>query len=311
MKPARTVGELDESNPAFRSNGGVPRAAATILSDCQRNQNTHKQTNRSVGAAVLRKKVKSMKTTQTVSKFAIKPAVFTAILAWLVVTTISSAAGPDCNPRVFSPNPHVFSPNTKPGGKSYGEWTAASERWLFSFPPDATNPALDETGDLAGVGQSGHVWFLPFSFGGAVTYTLTIPRGKALFIPIIGAVWVNLPELGDDAWSEEQREFARSFLAPTIDNAFNLSCRIDGVKVKNLKNYRNRTADDAEYMIDVAEDWFQPLPAGLYGPAIHDCISLIVAPLRPGVHTIHTTAASEGSFLGSISLDVTYHITVK
>jgi len=244
-----------------------------------------------------------MKTTQTVIQFAIKPAVFTAVLAFLVVTTASAAAGPDSNPRVFPPN-------AKPGGKGYVEWIAASGRWLFSFPPDATNPALDQTGELAGVGQSGHVWFLPFSFGGAVTYTLTVPAGKALLIPIIDATWINLPELGDDPWSDEQREFARSFLAPAIDNAFNLSCQIDGVEVTNLENYRQRTTDDAEYMIYLAEGWF-PLPAGVYGPAIDDGISLIVAPLRAGVHTIHTTAASEGSLLGSISLEATYHITVR
>jgi hypothetical protein len=246
-----------------------------------------------------------MKTTQTVIKFAIKPAVFTAVLALLVVTTTSAAAGPDSNPRVFPPN-------SKPGGKGYGEWAAARERWLYSFPPDATNPALDQTGELAGVGQSGPVWFLPFSSGEAVTYTLTltVPAGKALFIPIIGALWINLPELGDAPWSDEEREFARSFLAPAIDNAFDLSCQIDGVEVTNLENYRHRTADDAEYMIYFAEGWL-PLPVGVYGPAIHDCINLIVAPLRAGVHTIHTTAASEGSFLGSLSLEVTYHITVK
>jgi hypothetical protein len=246
---------------------------------------------------------KEMKTTQTISKFASKPALFTAVLASVVVTTTSYAA-PDFNPRVFPLN-------ARPGGKSYGEWIAASDRWLFSFPPDATNPALDQTGELAGVGQSGHVWFLPFSFGGAATYTLKIPAGKSLFIPIVGAVWINLPELGDDPWSDEQREFARSFLAPVIDNAFNLTCQMDGVEVKNLENYRFRTADNAESMIYVAEGWFPPLLAGVYGPAIDDCINLIVAPLRPGAHTIHTTASSEGSFLGTFSLDVTYHITVK
>ena len=155
------------------------------------------------------------------------------------------------------------------------------------------------------------MWFLPFSLGGAVTYTLIVPAGKALFIPIIGAVWINLPELGDAAWSDEQREFARSFLAPAIDNAFNHSCQIDGVEVTNLENYRHRTPDDAQYMIYLAEGWFPPLPSGVYGPAIDDGINLIVAPLRPGVHTIHTTAASEGSLLGPISLEVTYHITVK
>ena len=63
-------------------------------------------------------------------------------------------------------------------------------------------------------------------------------------------------------------------------------------------------------MIYLAEGWFPVLP-GVYGPAIDDGISLIVAPLRAGVHTIHTTAASEGSLLGSNSFEVTYHITVK
>ena len=81
------------------------------------------------------------------------------------------------------------------------------------------------------------------------------------------------------------------------------------MEVTNLENYRDRTAKSTDSLIDFAEGWW-PLPAGVYGPVIHDCINLIVAPLPPGVHTIHTTAASATDF-GSISLEVTYHITVK
>jgi hypothetical protein len=44
---------------------------------------------------------------------------------------------------------------------------------------------------------------------------------------------------------------------------------------------------------------------------VDDGIYLMLAPLKPGLHTIHITSASTGSLLGEFALDVTYHLTVE
>jgi hypothetical protein len=150
----------------------------------------------------------------------------------------------------------------------------------------------DPTGELAGLGQSGPVWFLAGTFGNAsAERTVTIPAGKALSFPIIDTVWVNLPDYGDNPWSDEQRAYARSVIAPSIDDAFDLTCQIDGVEVANISDYRCQTPDGAEYMVTLP-DLDNPfgIPAGTYGPCVDDGIYLMLAPLPAGQHTRRTLA---------------------
>lgn len=229
-------------------------------------------------------------------------------LATLVVLGLTaSAAWAQRNP-----NPGVVPSQAVAYGHTYSEWNAAWWQWAYSFPPgEDQNPVQDPTGALAGLGQSGPVWFLAGTFGRTATRTATIPAGKALFFPIINTLWINIPELGDNPWSDEQRAFAKGFLAPFIDNAFNLSCTIDGVAVANVASYRSVTADGSEYPITFGEVNLWGLPAGTYGPSVDDAICLLIAPLKPGLHTIRFTAASEGSWGGSFALDVTYNLTVQ
>src|SRR6266567_9555639 len=81
----------------------------------------------------------------------------------------------------------IVPPNSTPNaayGKTYGEWAAAWWQWGLSVPA-AVNPILDTTGADAGQGQTGPVWFLGGTFGGGtIKRTLTIPAGKAIFIPV-------------------------------------------------------------------------------------------------------------------------------
>lgn len=227
------------------------------------------------------------------------------MLALLGLTASAVAAG-------RNPNPGIAPAHSSPYGQTYGEWSGAWWRWAYSFPAgEDQNPVQDPTGALAGLGQSGPVWFLAGSFGQTVTRTATVPAGKALFFPIINTGWINIPELGDDPWSDDQRAYAKAFIAPFIDNAFNLSCTIDDVEVADIASYRSVTPDGAEYMVTFPENGLWGLPAGDYGPTVDDGIYLMVAPLRPGQHTIHFTAASQGSFAGDFALDVTYHLTIK
>jgi hypothetical protein len=223
-----------------------------------------------------------------------------AAVALLLVTAPEVEAG-------RNPNPGVLPVDSNSHGKGYGEWSGAWWQWVYSIPA-AMNPVSDQTGEFAAVGQSGSVWFLAGNFGGTTVRTVTVPAGKTLFFPIINTLWINLPEFGDDPWSDEQRAFARAVIAPTVDNAFNLSCTIDGVPVANINSYRAVTPDGAEYLVTLPDDNITGgvLAPGTYGPSVDDGIYLMLAPLRPGLHTIRITAAS-----GEFALDVTYHLTVK
>ena len=91
--------------------------------------------------------------------------------------------------------PVVLPPQSQPYGESYAQWAADWWNWALSIPAEI-NPAADPTGTNAAVGQHGPVWFLAGAVGSgplAVTRTVTIPEGKALFFPIVNTLWTTGP----------------------------------------------------------------------------------------------------------------------
>jgi hypothetical protein len=115
----------------------------------------------------------------------------------LIAATLFVAAV--ASPLVASagnPNPGVLLINSSPYGKSYGSWTEAWWQWVLSIPA-AQNPELDTTGQDAGIGQSGPVWFMSATFGNLpnVVRTFTIPAGKTLFLPVYP--WIFGASAGD------------------------------------------------------------------------------------------------------------------
>ena len=92
-----------------------------------------------------------------------------------------------------NPNPGVLPSDSKPYGHSYGEWGAMWWQWALSIPV-SENPLFDETGEFAGVGQSGPVFFLAgvFNVSGTAERTITVPRGKALFFPLLNTAADNV-----------------------------------------------------------------------------------------------------------------------
>ncbi len=227
-----------------------------------------------------------------------------AVLAGVMLVALTSAPG--------APNasPTVLPPNSKPYGASYGEWGGRWWQWALSSSP-ATNPVVDPTGEFAALGQSGPVWFLAGTYGGTAERTVTVPAGKALFFPILNQCWINMPEYGDNEWSEEQEAYARALIADAVEIGLDLACQIDGVSVADITAYRSTTPEDGEFSVYLPEDnmfdvwyglWGIDVAEGTYGPSVSDGYYLMVAPLSVGEHTIHFTA---GDYL-----DVTYHITV-
>jgi len=210
-------------------------------------------------------------------------------------------------------NAAAFPPQSTPYDTTFSQWAGALWRWAYSFPL-GQNPIEDTTGQFAALGQSRPVWFLSGSSGTSgqpVTRTIMVPSGKSLFFPIIDAIWINIPVLGDNPWSPEQREFAFSIISPLIDNAYGLSCDVDGKPVRNLPAYRTMTPPEDEYEVTLPENNVLGVPiSGTFGPTVDDGIYLMLPPLSVGTHTLRFTASSQGSVFGAFHLDVTYHITV-
>jgi len=168
-----------------------------------------------------------------------------AIVASLVAVVVLSA------PPVVNggnPNPGVAPVKSRPNGKSYGEWAQAWWTWASSIPADQ-NPVLDTTGQFAGVGQSGHVWFLAGTiFGGTFERTVTVPTGTALFFPALNAIFWAPDDLDDAAFFAAQNglnpalmtdeELIRFIVGLAVDGPALLKVTVDGKELRGLEDYR-------------------------------------------------------------------------
>lgn len=219
-----------------------------------------------------------------------------AVLAMsLLVTTALAHAGST-----------AIRPSFPASERLYARLAADWLEWVLEIPA-GVNPLFDSDGANAAVGQSGHVWFLAgTATSGAVTRTISVPAGVALFFPIVNYFWVNATEYGDPPWSPEQKAWARAYLAETVDTAQDLLLKVDGRRVMNVQRLRVRSAVGACVLPD---DNIFGVPLE---PREHECIAdgywALLPPLSAGRHTIHFG----GGFAASgFALDVTYEITVR
>jgi hypothetical protein len=230
-------------------------------------------------------------------------ALLVAGCAVVAIAAAASANASDRDPRIIAPQ-----------GTSYGPLSAAWWQYVHSFPA-STNPLSDPTGAGCAAGQSGAVFFLVGASGSAsVTRDkCRVPRDKRLFFPMVNAFDVHVP--GDTLTTVEK---VWADLQDT--NGFrvdSLYASIDGVAVRNLdlatSPYRGCAGPDpacAPRSFSLrfpAGNPFQ-LPAGTYKPAVADGFYLLLAPLKPGPHTI--TFGGVGNFAGVFSQDITYHLVV-
>ena len=84
-------------------------------------------------------------------------------------------------------------------GTSYEKLAEGFVGWALQGP---NNPILDTDGRYCALGQSGPVWYLGGTFGGAVVRSCTIPEGKSLFFPVFDGFWVQYPT---DPYTSEQQ----------------------------------------------------------------------------------------------------------
>ncbi len=201
---------------------------------------------------------------------------------------------------VGNSNPGVLPIGSNAYGRSYGEWTAEWWKWITAIP-FAENPMFDETGDFCDIGQPGEVWFLASTFGfGEWVRECEVPAGKALFFPIVPAVfWVPEDGLTEAA--------VRAGANAAMDGVTTLECTVDGVPLEDLFDYR---AESPAFTLPdtlLVDFGFDP---GDRFPAVADGFWILLAPLSRGEHEIHFhMEITEGPFEGS-EHDVTYLLTV-
>lgn len=219
-----------------------------------------------------------------------------AVLFTLVATSLTPAAYAQAS------NPGIMGPHQKFHGLSYADWEVKWWQEVFAIPAD-NNPLV--AGGM--FGQDDGIRFLT-GVSGPTTINITIPRGTALFFPIINAECSSLeawPWYGANAI--EQAAVATYF----NDLVTDISAEIDGRSVVNLEHYRVETP---QYTFSVPDANILGVPGPTNGTSVADGTFLLLSPLHVGVHTIHLAATADlqqwfgpGAFF---TIDTTYVVTV-
>ncbi|MBL0137129.1 MAG: hypothetical protein IPP86_01200 [Bacteroidetes bacterium] len=195
-----------------------------------------------------------------------------------------------CNSILFPAQAHMY-------GKSYGEWAAELFKWTFQF--DCTHsPYLDQTGAFQNQNQHGHVFFLAGAPSGTpVTRSVTVPRGKSVFFPLI----YYFANTGCGELLSAIDGDVRG-IVPYMDQ---LTLTIDGQTINNVTDYQaispifNYVGDpcfNSNFCIDGTQQ--QAVIGGYW---------IMLKPLSRGTHTIHTTGGASALF--PAIKDVTWTIT--
>ena len=214
----------------------------------------------------------------------------------------------------------VAPPQARYQGRSYAEWSALQNRWVYSLPAPG-HPLIDPGADV-GTGQSGDVWFLggtlapseiePNVFRGEVERRGRIPSGTALFFPMVN-VESSTAE-GNGTTEAELRTNSR-FLADLIVPS-SLFLQIDGKPVSGLRRFRTEsplfTIGPLPPNNVFQEIFGVDAPAGSTTPSVGDGYYALVKPLPVGAHKIHFGGILDATSIGGplFIQDVTYTITV-
>jgi hypothetical protein len=231
-----------------------------------------------------------------------------AIAALLLGITITSAPA------------QVLPPNSHPYGHSYAEWSA--KWWQWSLEQSASH--LEVVGKPRDIGgdDGKQVRFLLGAYltGGVVTETnqVTIPDSTPLFFSVLSA-WADnsgCPDFTSFKAGELEDQVKGNWGAVTLT-----SCTIDGKAVSGLSDpattdylflspaFGYTTAENDNILAVLFGDTCIDGGTRIY-PAVADGVYIMLAPLKPGKHTIHTVGIVGPIPAPYVELDLTYEITV-
>jgi len=234
--------------------------------------------------------MKSLNT--TLSALALKSALTATVLALLVAASPAQGTG-------RNPNPGIIPPGSTYRGQSYGEWGAQWWKTLFSIPVVDGDHPFFSGGPFEGEKR---VVFLAAT-GGGVTIDVTIPPGTSLFFPVLNS---ECSVLEPDPFHGDNEAELRSCANGHIDHTSGLNAVIDGVPVQDLAAYR--VESPLFEFGPLPADKVLGAPAGTTSLAVDAGVYLMLAPLRPGRHTIHVGATSDEF---NFTIDTTFNITVE
>lgn len=203
------------------------------------------------------------------------------------------------------------------GEGKYANLTALWWEWVFSQPAididnTNTNPVLDTTGEFAAAGQEGGIgpgnkfFFLAGTFGFDAVRTVTVPRGKALFFPIVNTEVDNAVDPPTNYTVPQLRALAKASIDP-VDSKY---ARLNGV---DLEIFRTKsptfdyTVPDENSIYDYF-GLFGPQFEGRIKPAVADGFWAYIAPLPPGEYILEFGG---GVSSAGFSLNVVYFLSIE
>jgi hypothetical protein len=166
-------------------------------------------------------------------------------------------------------------------------------QWALSIPT-SENPQLDTTGENCMIGQKGSIWFLAGVFGGGkATRDCSVPEDKELFFPIANFVNFNTPNVCGQGPENIPVEDLRAFSADSTDTITEVSVKLDGNLVGNVRRVKSKVFEVALPGDNVFDPLCSPdydVPSGIFSPAVDEGYYVKLKPLKPGAHTLRLLA---------------------
>jgi hypothetical protein len=237
-----------------------------------------------------------------------------ALLCLAAVAILAMTVAP-AEAKKRNANPRVIPPQAMPYGLSYGDWGARWMQWLATTPV----PYGEGTGSNSGEGQSGPVWFVGvnqyltgfeegpegYDVVGTADWTITMPAGKAVFVPVRQFFTSAPPGSMTEAELRAENEVS-------VDHVSELAASVDGRPLGNLFAYRGVSSLISVCFVEGDLWGFGPTPCE---DAVTDGFWVMLAPLPVGHHVVHTHSvdvytAEEVGVDFTFTADCTYHIAV-
>lgn len=194
------------------------------------------------------------------------------------------------------------------------KWT----RWALGQPHSTSSPIADGTGEHCDVGQSGKVWYLAGTFGGAAERSCTIPHNRHLFFPLVNRWGINPgTSVDDEAAQTEFIDFFVGYFAENREATCALTLRLDG---EDLLGTDLEELDELLY-VDVldpfeveinADNWATEFGfEGGITPTLTDGHFALLRPLDPGEHVLEIGGAVCDGEEISFETSVVYELEVN
>jgi hypothetical protein len=218
-----------------------------------------------------------------------------AVIAALSLGAASGSAAPTASDPTAATASRVFPPSAHMFGLSYAEWSAAWWQFTLAIPTDDPGPSCRPSGNK-------HVSFLVGIFSPTGQLNCSIPKGDALFLPVLNVECSSVeapPFFG--ANEAAQRQCANGIM----DQATGIAASVDGAPVASILRYRVASPQFS----------FGPLPfpnglgvpGGLSGTSVADGVYLMIKSLPAGAHTV----TIDGTFPQfGFTIDTTININV-